>query len=153
MQKLQYTITITAPAARVYDLMLGISNKSTYEQWTALFNPTSSFEGSWALGSTMHFVGVDDQGEKGGMLSRIAENRPSEFVSIQHYGLIQAGKEVTEGPEVEKWAHGFENYTFVSEGINTTVTVDLDATDEFADYMNETYPQALLKLKEMCEAK
>ena len=151
MQKLQYTITITAPAARVYDLMLGLSNKSTYEQWTALFNPTSSFEGSWEAGSKMQFVGVDEHGEKGGMLSRIAENRPSEFVSIQHYGLIQGGKEVTEGPEVEKWANGFENYTFVSEGINTTVTVDLDAIDEFADYMNETYPQALLKLKEMCE--
>ncbi|MFY7946442.1 MAG: SRPBCC domain-containing protein [Bacteroidia bacterium] len=152
MQKLQYTITITAHAARIFDLMLGLSNKSTYEQWTALFSPTSSFEGSWEAGSKMQFVGVDEQGEKGGMLSRIAENCPNEFVSIQHYGLVQGGKEVTEGPEVEKWANGFENYTFASVGINTTVTVDLDATDEFADYMNETYPLALQKLKEMWQA-
>ena len=152
MQKLQYTITIDAAATRVFDLMLGISNKSTYEQWTALFNPTSSFEGTWEAGSKMQFVGVDEHGEKGGMLSRIAENRPNEFVSIQHYGLVQGGKEVTEGPEVKKWANGFENYTFAGDGVRTTLTVDLDATDEFADYMNETYPLALQKLKEMCEA-
>jgi hypothetical protein len=30
--------------------------------------------------------------------------------------------------------------------------VDLDATDEFADYMNETYPLALQKLKEIWQA-
>jgi hypothetical protein len=100
----------------------------------------------------MQFVGVDEQGEKGGMLSRIAENCPNEFVSIQHYGLVQGGKEVTEGPEVEKWANGFENSTFAGDGVRTTVTVDLDATDEFADYMNETYPLALQKLKEIWQA-
>ncbi len=47
MKKLQYTVSINAPATRIYDLMLGISNKSTYEQRTAFFNPTSSYEGSW----------------------------------------------------------------------------------------------------------
>ena len=33
----------------------------------------------------------------------------------------------------------------------TTVTVDLDTTEDFLDYMNETYPKALDKLKEICE--
>jgi hypothetical protein len=33
----------------------------------------------------------------------------------------------------------------------TTVTVDLDTTEDFIDYMNETYPKALDKLKELCE--
>ena len=46
------------------------------------------------------------------MVSKIAENIPNRFVSIQHYGLLKADKEITEGPEVEKWANGFENYTF-----------------------------------------
>jgi hypothetical protein len=32
--------------------------------------------------------------------------------SIQQYGLVKADKEITEGPEVEKWANGFENNTF-----------------------------------------
>ena len=86
MKKLQFKVSIKAPVAKVYDLMLGISSKSTYEQWTALFNPTSTYEGSWDKGSKMLFVGVDEKGEKGGMVSRIVENDPKRFVSIQHYG-------------------------------------------------------------------
>jgi hypothetical protein len=50
--------------------MLGISNKASYEQWTALFNPTSSYEGNWQQGEKMLFIGVDEKGEKGGMVSR-----------------------------------------------------------------------------------
>jgi hypothetical protein len=151
MKKLQFTVSINAPVSRVYDCMLGISNKSTYEQWTALFNPTSSYEGTWDKGTKMLFVGVDEKGEKGGMVSRVAENIPNQFVSIQHYGLLQANKEITEGPEVEKWANGFENYSFEENNGTTTVTVDLDVTEDFLDFMNETYPKALNKLKEFCE--
>lgn len=151
MKKLQFKVSINAPASRIFDIMLGISSKSTYEQWTALFNPTSTFEGSWDKGSKMLFIGVDENGEKGGMVSRIVENISNRFVSIQHYGLVQANKEITEGPEVEKWANGFENYTFEENNGNTTVTVDLDADEDFLDYMNETYPKALDKLKELCE--
>ncbi|MNL68509.1 hypothetical protein D3C87_1932450 [compost metagenome] len=85
------------------------------------------------------------------MVSRIAINIPNQFVSIQHYGLLKDDKEITEGPEVEKWANGFENYTFEKNNGTTTVTVDLDTTEEFIDYMNEKYPKALDKLKEICE--
>ena len=151
MKKLQYIVNINAPVARVYDIMLGINNKSTYEEWTSLFNPTSTYEGSWDKGNKMLFIGVDEKGEKGGMVSRIVENIPNRFVSIQHYGLVQAGQEITEGPEVEKWANGYENYTLEENNGTTTVTVDLDTTEEFLDYMNETYPKALNKLKEICE--
>lgn len=151
MKKLQYKVSIDAPASRIYDFMLGINSKSTYEQWTALFNPTSTWEGSWDKGSKMLFIGVDDKGEKGGLVSRIVENNPDRFVSIQHYGLVQGDKEITEGPEVEKWANGFENYTFEERNGTTTVTVDLDTTEDFIAYMNESYPKALDKLKEICE--
>lgn len=152
MQKLQFKTSINVPAAKVYDIMLGITSKSTYEQWTALFNPTSSYEGNWDKASKMLFVGVDEKGEKGGMVSRIVENMPNQFVSIQHYGLVNAGQEITEGPDVEKWANGFENYTFEENNGSTTVTVDLDTTAEFVEYMNESYPNALSKLKAICEA-
>jgi len=151
MKKLQFKVSINAPATRIYDLMLGINSRSTYEQWTSLFNPTSTYEGSWGKGNKILFVGVDEKGEKGGMVSRIVENIPNRFVSIQHYGLVKADKEITEGPEVEKWANGFENYTFEENNGTTTVTVDLDTTEDFLDYMNETYPKALAKLKELCE--
>ena len=151
MKKLQFKVNINAHVTKVYDFMLGINSKSTYEQWTALFNPTSTYEGTWDKGNKTLFIGVDQKGEKGGMVSRIVENIPKRFVSIQHYGLYQADKEITEGPEVEKWANGFENYSFEENNGTTTLTVDLDTTENFLDYMNETYPKALDKLKEICE--
>ncbi|MBL7810818.1 MAG: SRPBCC domain-containing protein [Bacteroidetes bacterium] len=151
MQKLQFTVSIHAPLHKVYDRMLGNSDKSTYEQWTALFNPTSTYEGNWEKGSKILFIGVDENGETGGMVSRIIENVPHRFVSIQHYGLVKAGKEITEGPEVEKWANGLENYSYAEDNGITTVTVDLDTTEEFAEYMTQAYPAALGKLKEICE--
>ena len=151
MNKLQFTISIHALVAMVYANMLGTNSKSTYEQWTSMFNPTSTYEGSWDKGSKILFVGVDEHGEKGGMVSRIVENIPNRFVSIQHYGLLKADEEITDGPDVEKWANGFENYTFEENNGITTVTVGLDTVEEFVDYMNEHYPKALNKLKELCE--
>ncbi len=151
MEKLQFKVSINAPATKIYDFMLGINSKSTYEEWTSLFNPTSTYEGNWDKGSKMLFVGVDENGEKGGMVSKIAENIPNQFVSIQHYGLLKADQEITEGPEVEKWANGFENYTFEENNGTTTIIVDLDTAEDFVDYMNESYPKALDKLKEICE--
>lgn len=151
MKKLQFMVSINAPSSKVYDIMLGISNKSTYEQWTSMFNPSSSYKGSWDKGSKILFNGVDEKGEQGGMVSRIAENIPNQFVSIQHYGLLKGEKEITEGPEVEKWANGFENYSFEENNGITVVTVELDATQDLLEYMNQTYPKALDKLKEICE--
>jgi len=151
MTKLQFKVSINAPVSKIYDIMLGINNKSTYEQWTAIFNPTSSYEGNWDKGNKILFIGVDEKGEKGGMVSKIVENIPNQFVSIQHYGLLKGDKEITEGPEVEKWANGFENYTFEENNESTTLIVDLDTTEDFESFMNETYPNALEKLKELCE--
>jgi hypothetical protein len=151
MNQLQFKITINATAEKVYTTMLGLDNISTYEQWTALFNPTSSYEGNWNKGEKMLFVGVDENGQKGGMVSRIEEHIPMQFVSIQHKGLMVGGQEIMEGPEVEKWANGLENYSFEETNGATTIIVDLDTTEEFVDYMNENYPKALDKLKEICE--
>lgn len=151
MKSLQYSINIKAPAAKVYNMMLGIDNKTTYEQWTALFNPSSTYEGSWNKGSKILFVGVGEDGKKGGMVSEIAENILNQFVSIRHYGLVSGDIEITEGPDVEKWAGGLENYTFEENNGITKVIVNVDTTEDFEDYMNNAFPNALAKLKEISE--
>ena len=151
MKKLKFTVSINAPVAKVYDCMLGISNKKTYEQWTSLFNPTSTYEGSWEQGNKILFIGVDEKGEKGGMVSKIVENIPNKFVSIQHYGLLKNDVEITVGPDVEKWANGFENYSFQEENGVITIVVEIDSIEDFVAYFNDAYPKALLALKEICE--
>lgn len=151
MKKVHYTIDIKAPAEKVYKTMLGIDNKKTYEYWTSPFDPSSTYEGTWDKGSKILFIGFTKEGKRAGMVSEIADNIPHKFVSIRHKGLLDGDKEITTGPEVEKWANGLENYTFTETNGITTVTVDLDLTEEHIDYFNTMWPKALDKLKEMAE--
>jgi hypothetical protein len=131
--------------------MLGINNIKTYEQWTSEFNPTSTYEGSWEKGAKIYFIGTDENGKRGGMVSEIADNMPFRFVSIRHYGILDGENEITEGAEVEKWAGGLENYSFEENNGVTTVTVDVDSMEDYIDFFNKTFPKALDKLKEIAE--
>ena len=85
------------------------------------------------------------------MISEIAENIPSEFVSIKHNGILDGENEITSGEQVEQWAGGHENYRFQENNGVTTVTVEMDTVDDYLDYFNNTYPKALDKLKEISE--
>jgi hypothetical protein len=152
MEKLQFKIDINASVQKVYDAMLGLQDKSTYEMWTAEFNPSSTYEGNWNKGSKIYFVGTDEHGKKGGMVAEIAENIAAKFVSIRHYGVLDGDVEITTGEQVEKWAGGLENYSFEEKGGVTSVTVDIDVADEYLDYFKDIYPKALNKLKEIAES-
>lgn len=151
MQKVNFQIEVQSSAVQAYENMLGLKNKSTYEAWTEVFNPTSTYEGNWNKGSKIIFVGIDEKGKRGGMVSRIAENIPNQFVSIEHYGMLDGENEITEGTEVESWAGAHENYIFLQQGDYTLITVEFDTAENFIDYFKETYPRALLKLKEVIE--
>lgn len=105
MKKIGFKENIKASAKTVYETLLGLNDKSTYEQWTAIFNPTSTFEGNWNKGETMYFVGTDENGKRAGMISEIAEHIPSKFVSIRHYGILDGDQEITSGEQVESWAN------------------------------------------------
>jgi len=81
----------------------------------------------------------------------IAENIPYEFISIQHVGFIKDGVEDTESPEVKAWFPAFENYTFTETNGVTTLQVALDTAPEYEKDMDEAWPKALEKLKNICE--
>lgn len=151
MKKLQYKKDIHASAEKVYNTMLGMEDIKTYEQWTSEFNPTSTYEGSWEKGSKMYFVGTDENGKRGGMVAEIADNVPFQFVSIRHYGILDGDQEITEGPDIEKWAGGLENYSLEEHNGVTTVAVEIDVTEDYIEYFNTAWPKALSKLKELSE--
>jgi uncharacterized protein YndB with AHSA1/START domain len=150
LEKLHFEIQIKAPVEKVYKTML---EDETYREWTAVFNPGSHFIGSWEKGAKILFIGTDDNGVQGGMVSRISENIPNKFVSIEHIGILGPnGKETISGPEVEGWAGAFENYSFEVENGTTLLSVDMDSNQQFKSYFEETYPLALKKLKGICES-
>ncbi|WP_296705304.1 SRPBCC domain-containing protein [Algoriphagus sp.] len=149
MDKLNFEIIIDAPVERVFQLML---EKPTYEEWTSVFSPSSTFEGAWTEGSKILFVGVDENGEKGGMVSRIEKNIPNQFLSIEHLGVLKNGQEDLDSLEVLDWAGAHENYIFINKGNQTLLKIELDSNQEFAEYFEGTWPKALQKFKEICES-
>ena len=149
MTKEHFSIHINAPKEKVWDTMLG---KDTYQEWTSAFNEGGRFEGSWDEGSKILFIGPDPEtGKEGGMVARIKENRPYEFISIEHLGILKDGVEDTTSDEVKKWTPAFENYTFTEKDGGTEVSVDMDTAEEYADMFKDMWPKALLKLKEISE--
>lgn len=150
MTKQNFAIKINAPKQKVWHAML---DDKPYREWTEAFNPGSYYKGSWEKGSKMLFLGPDPKtGNEGGMVSRIAENRPYEFISIEHIGLVQDGVEDTTSAEAKKWTPAYENYTFnETEGGTTEVMVEMDTQSDMAEEFSRMWPEALKKLKEVAE--
>src|SRR5690606_13842872 len=92
LETMHFEVSINAPAEKVYSLMLG---ENSYKEWTTEFNATSHFKGSWEKGSKILFVGTDEKGTVGGMVSRIRENIPNKFISIEHLGILNGDQEIT----------------------------------------------------------
>ncbi len=146
MKKLQFTILIQASRGQVWDTLLG---PVTYRTWTAAFGPGSYFEGTWAQGQRMRFLGPGGDG----MVAEIAEARPPEYLSIRHLGEIKGGIEDTESEAVRAWAPCFETYTLAEAGGATELTVDMDTAEAWESFMSSSWPKALALLKALCEAR
>ena len=90
-----YSTTVHKDARSVYRKMLGLDDIADYKGWTSIFNPTSTYRGSWEKGAAIQFIGVDADGKEGGMVSEIAANELARFVSIRHLGILKEGKDTT----------------------------------------------------------
>lgn len=49
------------------------------------------------------------------------------------------------------WAH--ENYSLSEAAGGVVLTVEMDVTDQYKQYFEETWPKALARLKQVCERK
>lgn len=149
MEKLRRTIFISAPRERVWDVMLA---DDTYRQWTTAFTAGSYYKGDWSEGSKILFLGPSPDGSgEGGMVSRIKENRPHEFISIEHIGIVHNGIEDTESAEARKWAPAYENYTFAEKNGGTELTVEMDVDAKGKENFEKMWDEAFARLKEIAE--
>jgi uncharacterized protein YndB with AHSA1/START domain len=148
MKKLHFSIVINAPKDKVWHTML---DQDTYRLWTEVFMPGSHYIGDWNRGSKIQFLGPDQKGKMGGMVSRIKDNKQYEFISIEHVGIVNDGVEDTSSEAVKSWAGALENYTFKEKDEKTEVLIDMDSNDEFEEMFRNTWPKALQRLKELAE--
>jgi len=144
METKEFKVTIDAPKEKVWNTLW---NDATYREWTSVFAEGSRAESDWKKGSKILFL----DGKGSGMVSVIAEQIPNEFMSFKHLGEVKDGVEDTASEKVSQWAGAFENYTLKMINGKTELIVDMDISDDFADYFLKTFPKALDKVKEIAE--
>lgn len=144
MNRLQFTCTIRAPRALVWDTML---EPDTYRIWTTPFTEGSYFDGSWQKGAGIRFLAPSGSG----MVAEIAESRLHEHVSIRHLGVIRDGVEDTTSEAVKKWAPAYENYTLRDGDGGTELLVEMDVTPDDQAQMKDMWNRALAVLKVLAE--
>ena len=148
METLHFEVDIHAPVGVVWRTML---DDDTYRQWSAAFHEGSYYDGGWATGDSIRFLGPDGEGREGGMIGFIDVARPEEFVSIEYTGHMHHGVEDFSSDEAKKLIGLHENYTFAENNGITKLTIDVDSIDEWGDMFEGMWPSALERLKEIAE--
>jgi uncharacterized protein YndB with AHSA1/START domain len=146
MTRLTFSTTINAPKELVWRTML---DDESYRKWTSAFNEGSYAVTDWKPGSKALFLGPDGSG----MVSRIAEHRSNQYLSIEHLGVVKNGEEDTASAEVKEWVGARENYTLREDGGRVALTIEMDTVDSYRQYFEEAWPKALAKLKELSESR
>jgi hypothetical protein len=101
-------------------------DKKYYTEWTAVINPKPHYIGTSEKGSEIRFLGADPDGKTGGMLSRIRENIPGKFVSIEHLGLVNCDTDINDGRDIDEWAGRLENYSYMEVDGKTLFLLDAE---------------------------
>ncbi len=147
MERKVFKIEIDAPRRDVWEVLFG---RDTYPQWASAFMEGSRVESVdpaesqiWKKGNKVWFVGPDNEG----MVSTIADNKPNEYLSIKHLGVVKKGVENYESD----WSGSTENYTLKSVGNKTELIIDMDITAEFQEYFDKVWPKALDIVKNLSE--
>lgn len=148
MEKLTFNTLISAGPETVWNVLW---SANTYPQWTSAFCEGSHMVTDLQRGSKVLFL----DGKGSGMVSKVAELIPNEYISFEHLGEVNNGVEDTESEQVKSWAGAHENYTLTVTADKTNLVVDLDTQtipDEFKDFFVKTFPLALSKVKDLSEA-
>lgn len=144
MERQTFKVLIDAPCEKVWNTLW---DDASYRIWTAPFSEGSHAVTDWKKGSKVLFL----DGKNRGMVSKIAENKPHEFMSFQHLGEVKDGVEDYDSDAVKTWAGGYENYTLKPENGKTVLLVEMDMNDDFKDYFMKTWPKAIEALKLLAE--
>jgi uncharacterized protein YndB with AHSA1/START domain len=144
MENLRFSVEVAAPAQHVWNVMLDLD---TYREWAGAFHEGSTYQGGWNEGDEIHFIGPNDDGTASGLVGIIVKNRPHELVSIRYLGVIENDVENRSGPAVGL----HESYSFRETDGVTTLVVELEVPDEWADDMRGMWSEAIVLIKQLAE--
>ena len=144
MEKLLFSVSIQAPKNKVWSVLW---QDESYRNWTSAFFEGSYAVSDWKEGDKILFLGPDGSG----MVSRIAEKRPNEYMSFEHLGMVNKGIEDTTSEKVRSWAGAKENYKLEEKEGVTNLFIEMDAAEDYKDYFIKTWPKALEQVKILSE--
>lgn len=144
IHRLKFSIDIKAEKTAIWKALW---DQNFYREWASVF-----FEGSYALtkdweeGSTVHFLGPDQNG----IYSVIVRHIPNKIIQFKHIGTVVNGEEQPIGTESSIWSGATEIYMVTEGKKGNTLAVEIDVMDEHLDFMKTTFPKALTKIKNNC---
>jgi uncharacterized protein YndB with AHSA1/START domain len=145
MKKLVYKINIEAPKQKVWNTML---QPDSYKKWVASSWPGSFYKGSWEQGEQIRFIGKDGSGT----LAQIKDLNLYKNIDAEHIAILLNGVvEDTTSDLARNWVGITEKYTFSETDGKTELTVTINTNPEWEKMFDDGWPNALMKLKELCE--
>lgn len=141
MRTLTFQTPIEAPAHTVWDVLW---QDATLREWAGIVDPGTCMVGELVEGATVQF----NSAEGYGVTSLVAKLIPNEFILFRHKADT---KDVGESRRDDQWTGGEESYTLTEKEGVTTLKLQFDVPEELAGVMNELYPRALNRIKELAE--
>ena len=145
MEKLQFTILISASREKVWEILWG---EIEYPEWTSVFSPESRVVTDWKKGSRAQFL--DGAGD--GLISIIDEHIHASLMSFRHVGVLKNGVEDLLEPEKKGWSGAMETYSLHELDGSTELIVQIDTVPVDKNFFQKAWPEAMQKIKEMSEA-
>ena len=144
MKKLNFNTRINAPKEKVWKVLW---QDDTYRKWTSAFSEGSYAVSDWNEGSKILFLSPGGEG----MFSTIDKKIPNEYMSFKHLGTVKGGIEQPETEESKGWSGAKENYILKERDGATELDVEMDITEDFEQYFQDTFPKALERVKDLAE--
>lgn len=142
MQSLTFQVQIKASAKTVWRVLW---EDTTLRDWAGIVDPGTYMVGELVEGKTVQF----NSAEGYGVTSLVAKVIPNEFVLFKHKADTKDSGQVLRDAQ---WTGGEESYTLTEEAGVTTVSLKFDVPEELVQVMNEVYPRALVRIKELAES-
>ena len=144
VEKLIFKIDITAPTQKVWQILW---DKETYKQWTSAFTEGSTYEGELGQGKRIHFLAPSGEG----MYSDVLFYKENELAVFSHIGMLKDKQEQPIDAATEAWTGSIEMYRLNETETGSHLQVEVDAVKEYKKHLEEAFPKALQKLKELSE--
>jgi uncharacterized protein YndB with AHSA1/START domain len=146
MKKLNFSVQIDAPKEKVWEALW---NDQNYRDWTTVFCEGSYMESDWKEGGKTRFL----MPEGSGMYSTIDKLIKNEVLSFKHIGEIKNGEDQPIDDATKNWTGALESYYLKENAGTTNLVVELDITEDHAQYFQDVFPKGLQKVKEIAETK